>query len=143
MNHTWNKIELFHEHSVWYGFRNNPSTVKWNFFYIIVSKSILIWSFTFILVAGSFGLVGNFINIVVLCSKEMRNKCFNNLLTVLNITDRSGWIKEIQYRNLDLVSFLFYLSEPNKGRVFVPFCIDPVCSIWIMSGVNNQKKGQV
>jgi len=39
------------------------------------------------IVSGSFGLVGNLVNIIVLCSQEMRTKCFNNLLTVLNITD--------------------------------------------------------
>ena len=49
-----------------------------------ISRSTLIF-----LVSGSFGLVGNLVNIIVLCSQEMRAKCFNNLLTVLNITDRS------------------------------------------------------
>ena len=40
------------------------------------------------LVSGCFGLVGNVVNIVVLCSQDMRNKCFNNLLSLLNLTDR-------------------------------------------------------
>merc|ERR1712227_78920 len=39
------------------------------------------------IVAGTFGFIGNLVNMIVLCSREMRNKCFNNLLTVLNITD--------------------------------------------------------
>ena len=39
-------------------------------------------------VFGCFGLVGNLLSIIVLNTKDMKNNCFNNLLTALNITDR-------------------------------------------------------
>ena len=42
----------------------------------------------YISVIGAFGLTGNFLNIIVLNSKELRSNCFNNLLTSLNIMER-------------------------------------------------------
>ena len=70
-----------------------------------------------LLVSGCFGLIGNVVNIVVLCSQDMRSKCFNNLLSLLNLTDRynseSISIFSDVIKHLLNVMISFFFSKEN------------------------------
>ena len=58
-----------------------------------------------ILVAGVLGLVGNFLSIIILNTRDMRTKCFNNLLTTLNITDRFYCLAKPSTGSNSVISF--------------------------------------
>ena len=66
-----------------------------------------------LLVSGCFGLIGNVVNIVVLCSQDMRSKCFNNLLSLLNLTDR--------YNSESLSIFLNVIKHLLNMTIQFPF----------------------
>jgi len=60
-------------------FRQTPEYKAYEQFSLVIGLLTLAF--------GGLGLVGNFVSIVVLVSKDMRSNCFNNILTALNITD--------------------------------------------------------
>ena len=70
-----------------------PSNTLWqlNIFHFIWDKSFI----NHFAVVGSIGLLGNILNLLVLNSRELRNNCFNNLLTCLNIVERWWMVIEV------------------------------------------------
>merc|ERR1711963_262973 len=86
------------------------------------------------IVSASFGLVGNIVNIIVLCSKEMRSKCFNNLLTLLNVTDSVHLLFEI----LEVFRYLFpdvYDQIVYDSYTFYPYVHYPGHRISICASI--------
>merc|ERR1712198_98764 len=74
------------------------------------------------IVSGMFGLAGNLVNIIVLCSAEMRNKCFNNLLTVLNITDSLHIVFAIlEVLRYDFPEVYQYLFSPPEFWAYIHY----------------------
>ena len=105
-----NSYKTYMKFSLWMGIL----TIGMNF-------SLVNFKNFFPLVSGCFGLIGNVVNIVVLCSQDMRSKCFNNLLSLLNLTDRynSESIKSISYVNRNLLEmtnpFSFSFLKKTKS----------------------------